>query len=169
MQKWPVTDATIPPQAPDNQIVGTAPFDIFPSYEEWISHFDFTREPDMGALGTYHFGHLPVWVKGNAYFNGASVSKHEQHGVSPEGEAKVELAEKDGKVVLETNLYDLLGDFADGIITSDILGCAFEPEQRFENPDGTEIIFNRDYLGEHRGARAIPGPFAAGKREIVVY
>ena len=169
VQKWPVTDATIPPQAPDNQIVGTAPFDIFPSYEEWISHFDFTREPDMGALGTYHFGHLPVWVKGNAYFNGASVSKHEQHGVSPEGEAKVELAEKDGKVVLETNLYDLLGDFADGIITSDILGCAFEPEQRFENPDGTEIIFNRDYLGEHRGARAIPGPFAAGKREIVVY
>ena len=169
VQKWPVTDATIPPQAPDNQIVGTAPFDIFPSYEEWISHFDFTREPDMGALGTYHFGHLPVWVKGNAYFNGASVSKHEQHGASPEGEAKVELAEKDGKVVLETNLYDLLGDFADGIITSDILGCAFEPEQRFENPDGTEIIFNRDYLGEHRGARAIPGPFAAGKREIVVY
>ena len=169
VQKWPVTDATIPPQAPDNQIVGTAPFDIFPSYEEWISHFDFTREPDMGALGTYHFGHLPVWVKGNAYFNGASVSKHEQHGTCPEGEAKVEVVEKDGKMVLETNLYDLLGDFSDGIITSDILGCAFEPEQRFENPDGTEIIFNRDYLGEHRGAAAIPGPFAAGKAEIEVW
>ena len=170
VQKWPVTDAAIPPQAPDHQIVGTAPFDIFPSYEEWISHFDFTKEPNMGELGTYHFGHLPVWVSGNAYFNGASVSKHERHGVSPEGEATVELVEADGKPVLKTNVYRLLGnDFADGIITSDILGKAFEPEQRFENPDGTEIIFNRDYLGEHRGASTIPGPFAEGKDEIVVW
>jgi hypothetical protein len=169
VQKYPVTDASIGPDTADCQVVGTAPFDIFPSYEEWHAPFEPGAHPDMGALGTAHFGHLPVWVSGNAYLGGASVSKHEQHGVSPEGEAKVELAEKDGKVVLETNLYDLLGDFADGIITSDILGCAFEPEQRFENPDGTEIIFNRDYLGEHRGARAIPGPFAAGKREIVVY
>lgn len=168
VQKWPVTDASIPPQAPDHQIVGTAPFDIFPSYEEWISHFDFTKEPDMGALGTYHFGHLPVWVSGNAYFNGAAVGKHEKHGLCPEGEVKVELAEKDGVQVLKTNLYDLLGDFADGIITSDILGKAFEPEQRFENPDGTEIIFDRDFLGAHRGLDTIPGPFAEGKGEIAV-
>ncbi len=168
VQKWPVTDASIPPQAPDHQIVGTAPFDIFPSYEEWISHFDFTKEPDMGALGTYHFGHLPVWVAGNAYLNGAVAGKHEAHGISPEGEVKVELAEKDGRLVLQTNAYDLLGDFTDGIITSDILGKAFEPEQRFENPDGTAIIFDRDYLGEHRGLATIPGPFATGKRETVV-
>ena len=169
VQKWPVTDASIPPQAPDHQVVGTAPFDIFPSYEEWISHFDFTKEPDMGALGTYHFGHLPVWVSGNAYLNGAVAGKHEAHGISPEGEVKVELVEKDGRMVLQTNAYDLLGDFTDGIITSDILGRAFEPEQRFENPDGTEIIFDADYLGAHRGLSTLPGPFAEGKGEIVVW
>ena len=45
------------------------------------------------------------------------------------------------------------------LITSDILGKAFEPEQRFENPDGTEIIFDRDYFGDHRGTEALPGPF----------
>jgi signal peptidase I len=58
------------------------------------------------------------------------------------------------------SIYDLLGDFRDGIITSDILGCAFEPEQRFENPDGSAITFDRDYFGSHRGLDALPGPFA---------
>jgi hypothetical protein len=170
VQLHPVTDASIAPTSADHQIVGTAPFDIFPSYDEWIANFMMDREPDMGHLAQYHFGHLPVWVDGNAYFGGATVSKHEKHGlVNAKDKVTVEIAETDGKWTLNTNVYDLLGDFTDGIITSDILGCAFEPEQRFENPDGTEIIFNRDYLGEHRGARAIPGPFAAGKREIAVY
>lgn len=59
-----------------------------------------------------------------------------------------------------TNSYELLGDFKNGIITIDILGKAFEPEQRFEDLDGTAIIFNRDFMGEHRGLDTIPGPFA---------
>ena len=40
---------------------------------------------------------------------------------------------------------------------------AFEPEQRFENPDGTDIVFNKDYFGNHRGAETIPGPFASAE------
>ena len=70
------------------------------------------------------------------------------------------MTEKDGKPVLKTNLYTKLKNFKDRIITSDLLGNAFEPEQRFENPDGTEIIFNRDYFGNPRGLDTIPGPFA---------
>ncbi|MBR1822324.1 MAG: right-handed parallel beta-helix repeat-containing protein [Clostridia bacterium] len=170
VQKWPVTDASIPPTSADHQVVGTAPFDIFPTYEEWISHFMMDQEPNMGALGTYHFGHLPVWVDGNAYLGGASVSKHEKRGlVNAEAKVTVELAEQDGRPVLRTNAYDFLGNFRDGIITSDILGKAFEPEQRFENPDGTEIIFDRDYFGAHRGLDTLPGPFAEGGAERVVW
>ena len=124
----------------------------------------------MGQLAQYHFGHLPVWVDGNAYFNGASVSKHEKHGfVEADGKVTVELEEKDGRCVLKTNVYDFLKDFRDGIVTSDILGCAFEPEQRFENPDGTAITFDRDYLGAHRGLDTLPGPFAEGKAETEVW
>ena len=44
---------------------------------------------------------------------------------------------------------------------SDILGKAFEPEQRFESPDGSDIVFDRDYLGNTRGVGALPGPFAS--------
>jgi hypothetical protein len=71
--------------------------------------------------------------------------------------------EQDGKYSIKTNIYDIIGSFADGIINSDILGEAFEPEQRFENPDGTAIIFDKDYLGEHRGLSTIPGPFASAE------
>ena len=42
------------------------------------------------------------------------------------------------------------------------LGKAFEPEQRFENPDETPIIFDIDLQGNRRDGMIIPGPFADG-------
>jgi len=165
IQHYPVTDTSKTPENNDYQVVGTAPFDIFPTYDEWISRFMMDREPDMGALAEPHFGHLPVWVDGNAYFNGATICKHEQHKLDAkdEGNVTVELIENNGAYSVKTNVYDLLKNFKDGIITSDILGCAFEPEQRFENPDGSAITFDSDFYGNHRGLDTIPGPFAEGK------
>ena len=159
IQQYPITDKEKEPTASDYEVVGTAPFDIFPTYEEWIANFQMGQEPNMGYLAQFHFGHLPVWVDGNAYFNGASVYAKEDHKMIGKKKVKVALSEKDGKWLLDTNVYELLKDFRDGIITSDLLGKAFEPEQRFENPDGTEIIFDRDYFGDHRGTEALPGPF----------
>ena len=83
--------------------------------------------------------------------------------VDEENQVFVEIQEEEGGYTLKTNVYEHLGDFKAGIINSDILGCAFEPEERFENPDGTAIIFDRDYLGEHRGVSAMPGPFASAR------
>lgn len=169
ISQHPVTDPAKAPTDNDYEVVGTAPFDIFPSYEEWIGHFMMDREPDMRALATYHFGHLPVWIDGNAYFNGATVSRHEKRPlVKDDAGAYVKLAEADGKISLETNVYEFLEDFRDGLVNSDILGCAFEPEQRFENPDGSAILFDQDYFGAHRGVSALPGPFAeAGAKRVV--
>ena len=163
VQAGPVNPEKKPTDA-DYLTVGTAPFDIFPTYEEWYAPFKEGAEPNMGGLAQAHFGHLPVWVDGNAYFNGATVYHKEAHCLEDKkGGVKVTLTEKDGKPVLKTNLYSRLKGFRDGIITSDVLGCAFEPEERFENPDGTEIIFNRDYFGNPRGTDTIPGPFAAAE------
>jgi hypothetical protein len=120
------------------------------------------KEPDMGALAPYHFGHLPVWVGGNAYFNGATVCKHEKDNLVGKGKVKITL--KDG--VLKNNLSQFLGDYTTGVISPDVLGYAFEPEQRFENRDESDIIFNEDYFGNHRGTHVIPGPFAELKDEI---
>ena len=44
---------------------------------------------------------------------------------------------------------------------------AFEPEQRFENPDGTEITFDETWFGKKRNENITPVPLqtaeAAGR------
>ena len=166
IQAWPVEEAARDkkPTDADHPYVGTAPFDIFPTYEEWVSPFLPGGNPDMRALAERHFGHLPVWVEGNAYFNGATICKHEKHKLcGSESGITIELVEKDGKYSIRTNVFDEMKDFRVGIICTETLGRAFEPEQRFENPDGTDIVFDRDYFGNHRGTDTIPGPFAAAE------
>lgn len=171
IQQYPITDSSKLPSDNDYEVVGTAPLDIFPTYEEWIANFQMDREPNMRELAAYHFGHLPVWVEGNAYFNGATVFKREKNClVKADANVSVELVKKGGKVELKTNVYDHLKDFRNGLINSDLLGRAFEPEQRYENPDGSDILFDSDYFGEHRGVSTVPGPFAdSSKAQRVVW
>ena len=168
VQNWPVEETEEKEdmgfRMADNQVVGTQVFDGYPAYEEWIAQFDLDHPADMMKLASAHFSHLPVWVNGNAYFNGAKAWEKEQSKLSDtEHRVSVELVEKDGGYYLETNVYELLEQYRTGLMNSDILGCAFEPEQRFENPDGTGILFDQDYLGSHRGTDTVPGPFASGE------
>lgn len=165
VQKWPDKDVIIMHDSNDgfdteNRKAGTWMFDEYPTYEEWKAQFDFSQPANMSALEPVHFGHLPVWTEGNAYLGGAKACKNEVNGLISSEDVKVELLEKDGNYYLDTNIYDCLKDFRGRMINTDALGMAFEPEQRFENPDGTDIQFDKDYFGGHRGVDVIPGPFA---------
>ena len=145
----------------DNTTVGTASFNGYPTYEEWINWFELDQPANMGKMAQYHFAHLPVWSRGNAYLGGAKAWEHESDFFKDEATgAYVQLVEKNGQYTLKTNVYELLGNFRDAIVDSDTLGYAFEPEQRFEDPDGSTIVFNSDFFGNHRGVSALPGPFA---------
>lgn len=172
IQNWPVKPAEIKEDMgfimQDNQIQGTDIFDDFPTYDEWIIPFELDNpEPNMFIMQDFHFQKLPVWVNGNAYFNGARSWKHETHKyIDEKQQAYVNLIEKDGTYRIETNIYNLLDGWTTSIIDSDVLGKAFEPEQRFENPDGSTIVFNRDYHGNLRSLNALPGPFANAVTEI---
>ena len=173
LQNWPVkaeeTRRDMGFQMRDNQVQGTAVFDDYPTYEEWIGHFDLDNpQPDMMALQDWHFKKLPVWINGNAYFGGAQSWKHEKDRFLG-GDAYARLIEKEGRLYLDTNVYALLDGWSSDLIDSDTLGEAFEPSQRFENPDGSAIVFDRDYFGNHRALSAAPGPFAdaeAAKRPL---
>lgn len=172
IQNWPVKPTEIKEDMgfimQDNQIQGTDIFDDFPTYDEWIIPFELDNpEPNMFTMQDFHFQKLPVWVDGNAYFNGARSWKHETHKyIDEKQQAYVNLIEKDGTYRIKTNIYNLLDGWTTSIIDSDALGEAFEPEQRFENPDGSTIVFNRDYHGNLRSLNALPGPFANAVTEI---
>ncbi|MGB4186856.1 MAG: right-handed parallel beta-helix repeat-containing protein, partial [Limnochordia bacterium] len=138
VQKWPVPPEepasegqNVPPRRQENKVVGTHVFDEYPTYEEWIAQFDFTKRPNMGALEPVHFGHLPVWSEGNAYLKGAKPWKKEVNCLVVEDgqEIKVELVEKDGEYYLETNIFEYIKDFHTRMINTEVLGKAFEPEQ----------------------------------------
>ncbi len=151
-------------RTPDNAEVGTHVFDDgYPTYEEWIGWFEMDKPfVSMSEKAVYHFSHLPIMTGGNVYFNGAKVWKHETDAiVDTEHTVTVELAGTEDAPVLKTNLYEFLGDCKKGLINTEILGMAFEPEMLFENPDGTAILFDKDYFGGHRGLSTIPGPFAS--------
>lgn len=164
IQNWPVPETE---NKEENLAVGSFVFDEYPAYDEWIKKFKLGERADMNTMNELmnaHFDHLPVWIKGNAYFNGAKPwIKEEDKLVDNEHKVSVKVVEEDGKYKVQTNVFDYLGDFKDGIICSDTLGLAFEPEERYENPDGSDIILNEDYYGNHRGVSAIPGPVACGK------
>ena len=167
IQKWPSAPLLIQHDSDDgadeeNREVGTHVLDEYPTYEEWIQKFELdTDTPDMRKLEPAHFQHLPVWVKGNAYFNGAKAYQKENGPlVDTEHEVQVEVTVQDGKPVLYTDVYEFLDGFSAGMVNTDVLGEAFEPEEKFENPDGTPIVFDCDYFGDHRGEEVLPGPFA---------
>ena len=168
VQKWPAEPFVTLHDSDDgkdeeNREVGTHVWNGYPTYEEWIAMFDMdTDTPDMVKLDPAHNHALPVWCRGNVYFNGAKAWEHETDClVDAEHPVSVEVTVgEDDRPRLETNLYDVLGDFRAGMVDSDVLGRAFEPEQRFENPDGTRIVFDRDYFGSHRGVAVAPGPLA---------
>ena len=169
VQKWPSEDIITPHDSDDgfdceNRLAGTWMFDEYPTKEAWDAQFDFTKPADMKKLEPAHFGHLPVWSEGNVYLAGAKAWKHEKNGLTEnQNPVTVELEEKDGQYYLNTNLYEIVAEFSNRMIDTDVLGMAFEPEQPFENPDGTKIRFDRDYFGNHRGIRVVPGPFADAK------
>ena len=143
-----------------NVHAGTFPMEEYPTFEEWDAMFE--GYCGMGSEPSdRYYSKLPVWAEGNIYLNGAK-------GITKEKNALVDAEMRD--IVMEvgengafkTNLDEILKELPKAqtrLITTEILGMAFEPEQYYENPDGTPIIFNSDYAGKLRGEAPVPGPF----------
>lgn len=72
----------------------------------------------------------------------------------------ISLEEEGGRFLLKTDLYQYMPEIRNQVITTDLLGMAFEPEQRFENPDGSPIVMDVDYHGKEWGEYPGAGPFS---------
>jgi hypothetical protein len=88
--------------------------------------------------------------------------------VDSKTEVTIGYEEKGGKIKLKTNLYDLIekGDIPAKAVKGKLMKTedippAFEPEENYENPDGTPITFDTDFFGTKRaGSKVLAGPFA---------
>ncbi len=84
----------------------------------------------------------------------------EKAAVEKDHKVTVQLKEIGTGWTLETDLFEYLPETECRLISTEALGEAFEPEQKFENPDGTPILFQEDYFGVSCGMQPLPGPFA---------
>ncbi|MBB1109032.1 right-handed parallel beta-helix repeat-containing protein [Limosilactobacillus sp. pH52_RY] len=146
-----------------NFTVGTKPFDNYPTFEEWKKQFD-------GYCGIYapnsdhYYNHLPIWSAGNIYFNGAEPCNMEKDAIISDKKIQLKLEQRDEGLFLKTNLFNAVPAKTDGVISTDTIMMAFEPEEKYENPDGTPITFNTDFFGTHReGIKVTAGPFASAE------
>ena len=143
-----------------NLVCGTSPYENYPTWEEYEKQFE--GYCGMGsAPSDRYYNPLPVWAEGNVYFNGAKSMSKENAVVDHEHTITVSVEERNGKYGIQTNLNDYVHSLkASALISTDTLGMAFEPEQKFENPDGTSIVLNVDYFGNSSGLSPISGPFS---------
>lgn len=145
-----------------NYEVGTHRYNGYSTFEEWDREFDGYCGMGSEPSDRYYI-HLPVWTGGNVFLNGAKPWEKESNFVADtEHEVTLKLHEKPDGWYLDTNLFEMLLAQPLPLISSDTLGMAFEPEQRFETPDGNDILFDEDYFGLKRESHTMAGPFAIG-------
>ena len=153
-----------------NILAGTFIYEKYPTFDVWNKQFEGYCGQGAPTTDKY-YAELPVWAGGNIYLNGAKPMSKEKEpdAVVVEGDEKVTFVveEKGDGFEFKTNLYDVIG--ASGatssckMIHTDDIMMAFEPEQKYENPDGSPITFDEDLLGKKRAdSGVIPGPFATG-------
>lgn len=138
---------------------GLKQFSDYPFAEEYFSRFREAVDNPLGPALDYD-ATLPIYLGGNVYMNGANPHDRET-AVYRDGASAVtfDVCFDENGCTITTDLYDRLPSVLDTrLYGTDTLGEAFEPEQKFENPDGTPLEINADLLGEHRSARPTPGP-----------
>lgn len=143
----------------ENLTAGTLTYSGYMTEEQWKACFEGYCGEGAPQNRDRYYMPLPVWTGGNVFFNGAKPADvEEDFTLDTEHHITLELKEENGQYRLETNLMDYLPETK--LITSDTLGMAFEPEQRFETPDGEDIIFDTDFYGNSRMNNLVAGPFA---------
>lgn len=136
-------------------------YDDYPLEEEYMYMFtdEGTKKTSWGRRYNYN-SHLPMYVSGNVYFNGAKPYKKEtKNCVDTKNKVYIKLVEENGHYKIDTNLYEFLPELDTEFVSTEMLGQAFEPEQKFENPDGSPIRIEEDYFGVRRSQHPTPGPF----------
>ena len=148
-------------------LCGNAAYDKFTTPEEYPERLRAEGNTDEAKFFAVP---QPVWVDGNAYAGQAKPFRGEEKPILTE-RIPVAIGEENGCCVLEITLPDDAAEWDCQPVTTARLGAPRITEEGYENPDGTEVDFLPDLLGNIREKTA-PGPLAElkpGKQRIVVW
>jgi hypothetical protein len=113
------------------------------------------------GLWVYDTRPYPLQTAGNVYCGGARPYAKEQKDVRlPEAQPKARITEEGSAVYLHMDWAQGMRNPETVLVTTELLGKAKISGLAYENPDGTPIKVDRDFLGRHRNAaHPTPGPF----------
>lgn len=113
----------------------------------------------------------PVWIEGNAYAGFSKPFREEKNSIMTDS-IQVDLEEHDGEWFLRMYIPKKIAEASLDTVTTKRLGMPRIVEERYENPDGTPVDFDCDFLCDCRSDKIIPGPFAslsAGENNYLVW
>lgn len=140
----------------EGQRYGTNTYDGAPvSMEEYIER---VRTQGSGDVGMFAKVKQPVYIDGNVYYKGAPHFDREENYLCLANDPQIRILDEVDTVYLEIYVEEEVLSIGNEIITSDKLEVPRIVEERFENPDGSDIVLDKDMLGCCRGASPVPGP-----------
>lgn len=125
-----------------------------------------------GDLEQFKHVKQPVYIRGNAYLKGAKPYGREENTHVSDMDPAVRIVETDGKTYLELNVEKEMLEIPTEIYNSEKLGMPRITEAAYENPDGTPIVFDTDYLDQSRSGQPAAGPIEGlkeGMNRILVW
>lgn len=125
-----------------------------------------------GDLEQFKHVKQPVYIRGNAYLKGAKSYGREENTHVSDMDPAVRIVETDGKTYLELNVEKKILEIPTEIYNSEKLGMPRITEAAYENPDGTPIVFDTDYLDQSRSGQPAAGPIEGlkeGMNRILVW
>lgn len=103
---------------------------------------------------------------------GAKGFEYEENKVETEYNPNVKITEENGCFYLEMDMNRKAFVKYTEIVTTKKLPLPRITESPYENADGTEIVIDKDFLGNIRDAEPKVGPFenlSAGKQKILIW
>ncbi len=139
---------------------GTIPFNDYPDEESYLERFRRASGERIAEDRQRYYDHFPVYAGGNVYFGSAKPMNRENAEIIDAVPAPLYEA-KEGKIFINPEIVQNIRTKMAKVIATEDLGIAMQAEERFENPDGSSIVFDTDYHGIKRPDKPLPGPFSS--------
>ncbi|MFC5713655.1 right-handed parallel beta-helix repeat-containing protein [Thalassorhabdus alkalitolerans] len=161
---------TLNPSEITNEYVGTAHYKGYTtSLEEYIEIVN----QGYGDHRRFHKVEQPVYINRNAYYHGAeSFERETERVIADNFNPEIKISEEGNSVYLYIDLPEDFEKILGEIQCTKTLGRARIVDAEFKNPDGSEVIVDKDLLGEKRAEKSVLGPIGnlkAGKNYIKVW
>lgn len=122
------------------------------------------------GLGVYKKTEMPMFVNGNVYLNGAEMFKLEKNHLELQYDPDIQIKESEEGIILSWNIDESVSQMKNEVVSTVLLGKAKILDQKYENPDATEITIDTDYYGKERDTRnPAPGPFRFERKKANHY